>query len=158
MAKFIIALCIIVFLLAIYAAFIRPWLKSKAWAKPFFDWIEPIEIALYKKSDTILFARLKVLTGLLLTALTQIGTINLTPLYPVIPDKWEPYLNAAFNMLPLIISFVGWMDERLRISTTKPIELVAIKEAGPVSPEVASAIGMAEAAKAQAVEVVKAAS
>ena len=144
-------------LLTVYALWIREWLKAKPWAAPFFAWIEPIEIALYQKSEVILFARLKVLGGLLLAMLTNIGTIDLTPLMPFVPEKWQPYVHAVFNLMPLILSAVGWFDEQLRKKTTKPIELVAVPAAS-VTPEVAVAIAQADEAKEQAVATVKAAS
>lgn len=157
MAIFIIVLFLIVALAFLYALVLRPWLKQKAWAKPFFDLIEPIELTLFKKSETILFARLQVLIGLLLTMLTQIGSIDLTPIMPLVPDKYEGYVRIAFNLLPMTISFLGAINEYLRNRVTKPIELVAVKETGPVSPEVAVALTRADQAKEQAVEAVKAA-
>lgn len=128
MVIFILVLSLIVVLAAVYALWVRNWLKSKSWAQPFFAWIEPIEIALFKKSPTILFARLKVLTGVLLAALTSLGGIDLTPIMPFVPDQYEPYLKAVFNLMPLILSVVGWMDESLRKKTTLPIEIVAVPE------------------------------
>lgn len=157
LATFCIILLVLAVLLAVYALWGREWLKSKPWAAPFFAWIEPIEIALFQKSETILFARLKIVTGALLTLLANLGTVDLTPLMPFVPEKWQPYVHAAFNFLPLIISAVGWMDEQLRKKTTKPIELVAVPAAA-VTSEVAVAIAQADEAKEQAVATVKAAS
>ena len=143
-------------LLVVYALWLRPWLKTKAWAKPFFAWVEPLEITLFKNSETILFARLKVLTGVLLAVLTYIGTVDLTPLMPFIPAAWQPHAQAILNLLPLLISLVGLADERLRYTTTKPVELVALPtESKPLPPQVAIAVADAEMAKETAVEVVK---
>lgn len=51
-----------VVLIIIYAMWGRAWLKRQPWSQGFFDWIEPIELVLFKKSETILFARLKIMT------------------------------------------------------------------------------------------------
>ena len=137
-----------------YALAGREWLKSKPWAQGFFDFVEPIEITLFKKSETILFARLKIITGLVLTLLTQIGTINLAPLIPFVPEKYQTWVNIGVNALPLVLSLVGMIDEWLRNRTTKPIELVAVPEA-TAPPEVKAAIAQADAAKQEAVAVVQ---
>jgi hypothetical protein len=151
----LIVLSVITVLLLWYALKGRAWLKSKPWASGFFAWVEPIEIVLFKKSETILFARLKILSGLVLTVLTQVGTIDLTPFMPFVPDKYQGYVNAAVNALPLVISVMGWADERLRNTTSKPIELVAVPDKVVAeSPKLAEAVAMADATKAEAVAVV----
>lgn len=145
----------LVILVTWYALWGREWLKSKPWAQGFFAWIEPIEIRLFKKSETILFARLKVVTGILLTLLTQLGTIDLTPLMPFVPEKYQVWVHAVFNLLPLIISFVGWMDESLRKTTTLPIEVVAVPDKVVAeNPKVADAVALATVAKEDAVAAV----
>lgn len=150
----LIAVAILLALILWYALAGRAWLKSKSWAQGFFAWVEPIEIALFKKSETILFARLLSGLGAILTVLTQLGEINLTPLMPFVPEKYQAVVNVAFNCLPLLITAVGWMVEKLRNRTTKPIELVAVPESA-TPPEVKEAIEVAEIAKVQAVEAVK---
>ncbi len=156
MKIFAVSLLVISVLLAIYALWVREWLKSKPWAKPFFDWIEPIELVLWKKSETILFARLKILTGLILALLTNLGTINLSSLMPIVPDKYKAWVDTAVNLAPLLLSVVGWLDEQLRKKTTMPIELVAVSETkAPI--EVKLAIAQADEAKEAAVATVKAA-
>jgi hypothetical protein len=156
MTIFAASLFVLSVFLTIYALWGRDWLKSKPWAQAFFDWIEPIEIALFRKSPTILFARLKVLTGLLLTWLTAAGDIDLTPILPFVPEKYQGLINGAAKALPLVLSLVGWADESLRKKTTLPIELVAVPEA-TATPEVKVAIGKAQEAKEHAVATVKAA-
>lgn len=151
--KFLIIAAIIIALVLWYALQGRDWLKSKSWAEGFFVWIEPFEIALYKKSQTILFARFKMLIGVTLTALTSLGTIDLTPIMPFVPDQYEATLKAVFNLLPMIITIMGWMDEKLRNETTKPIELVAVAEKD-ITPQIAQAIESADATKAEAVAAV----
>lgn len=154
--KLIVSVVVLGLALGIYAAWGREWLKSKPWAAGFFAAIEPLELALYKKSETILFARIKILSGLLLTLLTQLGTIDLTPLMPIIPDKHRGLVQILFNMLPMAVTLVGFMDERLRNTTTKPLELVALPDNKPLPPAVADAVAIAEQAKIEAVAEVKA--
>lgn len=145
---------IIVAILLVYALWGRDWLKSKPWAQSFFDWIEPVEIFLFKKSPTILFARLKVFTGFLLTYLTSIGSIDLTPVTPFVPEKYRWLVNGAVALLPLIISIVGGLDEYLRKKTTLPIELVAVPDKVLAeNPRAAEAVAMAEQTKTEAVAV-----
>lgn len=154
-------LAVVLFLLfllvaaTLWAAFIRTWLKNKPWAKPFFDWLEPIELALYKKSETILFARTKVATGVLLAVLTQIGSVDITPLMPLVPSQYQGAVTIAFNLLPLSISIVGFLDEKLRRTTTKPLELVALSNEDLSHPAVAAAVQTAEAVKEDAVSTVQ---
>lgn len=155
MLIFAIVVILIFVLLLWYALKGRAWLKTKSWAQGFFAWIEPIEIALYKKSETILFARLKIVTGLVLAALTNIGTIDLTPIMPFVPDKYAGWVHVAFNLLPLTISMVGWADQRLRNTTTLPIEITAVPDKVVAeNPKVAEAIAMADQTKVEAVAVV----
>lgn len=154
-ASMLILLAVLVLAVVWYAAYGREWLKAKPWAAGFFAAIEPLEILLFKKSETILFARLKIVTGAVLTLLTMLGGIDLTPLMPFVPEKYHGLFQMGINLLPMLITFVGMMDERLRNTTTKPLELVALPETQPVSPEVAAAVEMADAAKVQAVAVVK---
>jgi hypothetical protein len=135
---------------------IRPWLKAQPWAAPFFKWMEPIEIALYKKSETILFARLKMLTGVLLTLLTTLGTIDISAVLPFLPEKHRGIVQAIISFTPMLISVVGLMDERLRSTTTKPLELVALPENKPLPLAVEMAVQVADQAKVEAINVVKA--
>jgi len=155
MTIFAVSLFVFSLILTWYALWGRAWLKSKSWAQPFFDWIEPIELVLFKKSETILFARLKILTGLLLAVLTNLGTIDLTPIMPFVPEKYQGWLHIAFNLAPLMLSVVGWMDEQLRKRTTLPIEVVAVPDKTIAeNPKVAEAVAMAVATKTEAVAAV----
>ncbi len=150
----LIVLAVITGLLLWYALQGREWLKSKSWAQGFFAWVEPVEILLFRKSETILFARLKVVVGAVLTLLTQIGSIDLTPLMPFVPEKYQPYVNFAINLLPMVISGMGLLDEKLRNATTKPIELVAVADKVVAeNPVVAQAIAKADDLKVEAVAV-----
>jgi hypothetical protein len=151
----LIPLALIVAFLLVYALWGRDWLKQQPFAEPFFAWIEPFEIFLFKKSPTILFARLKVVTGLMLTYLTSVGDINLASLIPFVPEKYQPWVNGAVNLLPLVISVVGWLDEYMRKKTTLPVEIVAAPEATATA-EVKVAIAQVQEAKENAIAVVKA--
>lgn len=143
-------ICGVIFtLLLAYVLGGRAWLKSKPWMAGFFSLIEPVEIFLYKKSETILFARLKIVTGLLLTILAQLGTIDLTPLWPFIPDEYEGAIRVFINFLPMTIALLGMVDEKLRNTTATPIEVVALPEEVKAKPEVADALITAEIAKAE---------
>ena len=94
-------------------------------------------------------------TGLVLTGLTQLGSIDLTPLMPFVPDKYAGYVHVAFNLLPMVISVMGALNERLRNRTTKPIELVAVPDKVVAeSPKLTEAVAMADATKTEAVTAV----
>jgi hypothetical protein len=152
--KTLLVLAVITGLLLWYAMHGRGWLKSKSWAEGFFAFIEPVEIFVFKKSETILFARLKIIVGAVLMLLTQIGSIDLTPIMPLVPEQYQPYVNFGFNLIPLVISCVGFLDERLRNTTTKPLELVSVSEKVIAeNPRVAEAVAMADATKVEAVAV-----
>jgi len=153
----VLALSLFVLSLALtwYALWGRAWLKTKSWAKPFFDLIEPLELVLFKKSETILFARMKMVTGLLLAFLTQIGTIDLTPIMPFVPEKYQSWVHAAFNLAPLMLSIVGWMDEKLRNRTTLPIEVVSVPDKVMAeNPKVAEAVSVAAIAKQESITAI----
>jgi hypothetical protein len=132
-----------------YALKGRAWLKTTARGARFLAWIEPYEIVLFKKSETILWARIKVLAGLTLMVLAQLGTIDLSPLIPFVPDQYEGLIKFAFNLLPLIVALDGSIGEKLRNGTTKPIELIA----APTTPKTIAAEEKVDAANAVAVAV-----
>jgi len=123
----------------------REWLKRRPWAASFFAKIEPVEITLWRKSETILWARFQQVLGVVLTLLMGIGTLDLSPLFPLLPEqyKWLP------SLLPLIISAAGKVEEWNRTHTTKPVELVEVPDKAP--PAVAAALQQAEATKQNAV-------
>jgi hypothetical protein len=129
----------------------REWLKRKPWAQGAFAKIEPLEITLWRKSETILWARFQQLLGVILTLLMGIGTLDLSPLFPLLPDqyKWLP------SLLPLILTVLGRVEEWNRTHTTKPVELVEVPD--KVSPGVAAALQEAETTKENAVVAVEAA-
>lgn len=151
--KFLIWILAVAALVTAYAAFVRPWLRQKPWAELFFRLMEPIELLLWRKSETILVARTHMVLGVLMTVLTQAGSIDIAPLMPLVPDVWEPIVLVIWNLLPLTITLLGALIEKLRKDTTKPLDLVALPEAKP--PEVAAAVAKVEASNAVAVAVVE---
>lgn len=149
----VLVLVFLVLLMTLYALWLRNWLKSKPWSAGFFAWIEPIERVLWKKSETILWARIKIVTGVLLAVLTQINGMDLTPVVSILPDAYAGYVRAALSFLPLLISIVGMADENLRNKTFLPVSVVALPPT--VSPEVANAVEAAHSATFDAMAVVK---
>lgn len=131
----------------------RAWLKAQpwAWSIRFFALIEPIEIALWSKSETLLWSRFLPVLMALSGFLTWLGAIDVSPLYIMLPDKYHPWLAA----LPFVtVGLLGIVNEILRWQTTKPVEIVAVPDAAP--PAVVAAIAEAEVAKDNAVAEIKA--
>jgi hypothetical protein len=90
-----------------------------------------------------------------LTVLTSLGSIDLTPIMPFVPDKYAGMVRAVFNLLPMIITVMGMVDEKLRNGVSKPIELVAIPDkVVQENPKIAEAVAMADATKTEAVSAV----
>lgn len=147
--KWLVGLTVITVLIALYVVAIRPWMRTTAWGAAFLDKIEPFERIVYKNSESILWARFLQLLGVLLTLLTSLGSINLEPVKPFLPD----YLQWLPTAMPLIVSFAGVVQEMLRRDTTKPLEIVAMRTDAP--PEVKFAAAQAAAANAQAVAKVE---
>jgi len=153
----LIVLAVITGIILWYALQGRDWLKSKPWAQGFFELVEPIEIFIYKKSETILVARSLQFLGAILTLLTWVGSIDITPIMPLVPEKYQPYVHAGMSFLPLVLNGLGAIVERLRNKTTKPIELVAVPDKVVAeTPKIAEAIATADAAKVEAVAEVEA--
>ena len=95
------AILIFVGILILWVVFLRRWLKTKTWAQSFFALIEPIELAIYKKSETILFARSLQALGIVGSAMAWLGGVDLTPLYAVLPEHWK----WIIPLVPLIASY-----------------------------------------------------
>jgi hypothetical protein len=141
----------------LYVMWLRKWLKTQRWADGFFAAIEPFEIALYKKSETLLVSRALWVGGLLVSSYDAIAIfatqLDWTPLTArVLSDVPEDLrglvVSVAIGAIGLLI---GWMRKR----TTKPIEIVELSDAN-MTPQVAAAVAGAEAAKVEAVAVVNA--
>jgi hypothetical protein len=107
---------------ALYVVWLRPWLRDKPWAQSFFVRIEPVEIALWKKSESILWARFLQAVGLVVPLLQFVGAVDITPYLAIVPERYAPYLL-------LMIFVAGQIGERLRKDTTKPLDVVAAPEA-----------------------------
>jgi hypothetical protein len=140
-----------------YAALGRDWLQQQEWTKPFYTnpWVEWIEIKFWKKSQTILKARAKMMLGVALTILTQLGTIDLTPLLPFFSEKYQGLFTLAINLLPLVITVGGMIDEKNRNNTSTPLAIVALPQKTiDDSPEIAVAVDAALKSKVEAVAVV----
>lgn len=155
--KWFIAMLAIAGFFVWYVLWGRTWLRPKPWMQ----WLytskvgEWIEINVFKKSETILFARFKIVIGMLLTVLTQTQAIDITPLMPLVPSGWEGIVTFGWNLIPLTITALGWVDEQLRYKTTLPIDVVSLPEDEKQKPEVAAAVAKLDEAKVEAVAVAK---
>lgn len=151
------AIIFVIGLLMLYALVIRPWLKNQPWAQKFLAWVEPIEIALFKKSETVLVGRLVWVGGLFVSAydgLAQFASsLDLTPLTTRIFDALHIPPDLRGLTVSAFVMGVGLAVVKLRKQTTKPLELVAVADKD-VTPKVAEAIAMAGATNVEAVAVV----
>lgn len=153
----LLSLAIVLVVIAIWVVGGRAWLKDKpwAWSKWWFALIEPFEITFYRKSETILKARTMQVTGLLLSALTALGQIDLSLFVPFLPEGWA-WVSLLTPIIPLLISVVGWMDEQMRKDTKTPLEIVELPDDKSALPApVIEAVAQAEATKEIAVAAVK---
>ena len=143
----------ILFLIA-WVVRLREWLRCKPWpwSQKLFAAIEPIEIALWNKSETILWARFKVLFAVLYSLLQMIGTFDMTVVLPFIPEKHRWWITA---LPPLALAADGVIQEALRRYTTKPVALVEVPDYTPVPAAVREAVAMSDSTKLEAVAVVK---
>lgn len=157
MTIFMFVLALIVALGFLYALVLRPWLKKQPWMQEFFLEIEPIEIALFKKSETILVGRLLWVGGLVVTLYDSLAvfvhSLDITPVTTRIFDWLQIPPDMRNLTATAFIGIIGLLINRLRKSTTKPLELVAVPEA-QVTPAAAQAMAKAETAKDQAVAAV----
>ncbi|EJN15678.1 hypothetical protein PMI42_00695 [Bradyrhizobium sp. YR681] len=157
MTLFTAVLFALVVLALVYALWLRPWLKCQAWASGFFAWIEPIELRLYKKSETILVGRLLEFGGLFVTvydsAATFVTSLDLTPLTTRALDALAIPPDMRGLAVTAFLAFLGRVITWLRAQTTKPLELVAASDAN-LSVAASAAVAQADAAKDQAVRLV----
>ncbi len=158
MTIFLAILAILLVLILWYVLAGRAWLKTKSWAQGFFSKIEPIEIALFRKSETILVGRMMWLGGGLVglhDSLAIFGAqfvgldwmpVTSRVLADVPEDMRGLVITAAFTAIGLLIN---WLRKR----TTMPIEVVAASDADS-TPKVAAAVAAADSASDKAVAAV----
>lgn len=140
-----------------YALFGRKWLLTRPWAEGFFRFVEPVELALFKKSETILVGRLLWLGGGLVTLYDTLAvfasSLDLTPLTAHllywIPEDMRGLAVSAF------IAAIGLLVNWLRMRTSKPMEIVSLPIDTPR--EIAAPAEQAVAASEQAVATIQAA-
>jgi hypothetical protein len=153
---FVMILMDLVIALVVYALWARPWLKRQVFAQPFFAWIEPFERVLFKKSETILVGRLLWVGSGLVTlydgAAQFIPSLDLSPITTRVADTLHIPQDMRGLAASAFVMGLGWVINKLRAQSTKPLELVAIADKD-VTPRVAEAIAMADATKTEAVAV-----
>ncbi|MBR0948322.1 MULTISPECIES: hypothetical protein [Bradyrhizobium] len=151
-------LALFVALAFIYALILRPWLKKQAWAQGFFASVDTLESALFKKSETILVGRLLWVGGLFVTFYDSLATfahtLDLTPLTTRIFDWLQIPPDMRNLSATAAIGIIGLLINRLRKTTTKPLDVVALPQA-QVTPAAAQAIARADVANQQAVKAVE---
>jgi hypothetical protein len=101
--------------------------SNKPWAKGFFAWIEPIEIALYKKPKTILVGRLIWVGAFLVTAYDSLATF--LPALDLTPITNRTLSRVSDDLRPLVVTgavaLIGLLVNWMRKRTTKPVDAVA---------------------------------
>lgn len=140
----------------LWAAFIRPWLRTKPWAAWFFDLIEPVERWLWLKSESIFLARVLQLVGGVLVLLANFDTNTLDTLMllaPMLPETWQAHAQLVVKLMPLVVNLAGFILEWMRRDVTKPLPVVAMRTDASVDAKIAAA--EAELAAKQAVEAIK---
>lgn len=145
--KTLIAITAVTVLVALYVTILRPWMRTTTWGEAFLAKIEPIEYTLYRKSESIFWARFKVLLG---TVLTLIMTTDLTPVMGIIPEKYRVVAAAAPTIALMLDGVIG---EWLRRDTTKPLDVVSLRTDAPEEAKAAAAD--ADAVSKEAVEVIR---
>lgn len=138
-------------IILIYVVVGRRLLKKLPFMAGFFAWIEPAEILLWRKSETILWARTQQLGGAVFSLLSVIGVIDLSPFLWAVPEKHRTWVGALPSMA---VSVNGIICELQRRQVSRPLELVAVPDNPP--PIVAAAMVQAEVSKDVAIAVVQA--
>jgi hypothetical protein len=154
---FLLALVFVLIFVLWYALAGRAWLKSKSWTAGFFTWIEPFEIAIFKKSESVLVGRLLWIGGLFVTGYDSIAvfisSLDLTPLTTRILDGLHIPSDMRGLTVTAFVAMMGRLILWLRKRTTKPLEVVAVASKD-VTPAVAQALVAAEVSKDEAVAAV----
>lgn len=146
MLTFLITSGVIASLIAFYILVGREWLKEQPWTGKFFSWIEPIEITLWRKSETILWSRLLMIAGIIPLFLQEVEKFNIPALQDLLPEMYRGFWTLSFTV-------IGIVNEWLRRSTTKPLALVEIPETAPTKE--LEAVKSAEIATKEAVATVE---
>lgn len=159
MTIFLGVLLVLAGVIALYALVLRPWLKNKVWAQGFFAKIDALELALFKKSETVLVGRLLWVGSGLVTlydaASVFMRSLDLTPVTTRVFDALHVPQDLRGVALSAFVTAIGFVMVYLRKQVTKPIELVAVSDKDVAeNPRVAEAIAMADATKTEAVNVV----
>lgn len=151
-----IAILVVVAIL-VYAMWGRAWLKQQTWAQGLFAAIEPLEIFLFKKSETILVGRLLWVGGFFVTAYDAVAlfasSLDLTPVTTRLFDFLHIPLDMRGLTATAALALIGQIVVWLRKRTTKPVEVVAVAQKD-ITPAVAQALVAAETTKQEAVAAV----
>lgn len=142
----LIVIAVLVCLIAVYGFGGRDWLKRQPWTGWFYRWIEPIEIALWRKSETILWSRFLMVIGVVPVLLEQIEKLNVPGISGMLPPEYQAWWTLSFTL-------IGIINEMMRRNTTKPLEIVELSD--NVSPKVAAAVEKADDAKDKAVAAIE---
>lgn len=142
----------------LYALAIRPWIRKTAWGQAFLAKIEPLEIVLFKKSETVLVGRMVWFGGLIVSAYDVIAqfarSLDLTPVTTRIFDALHIPPDLRGLTTSAAVMGLGLIIVKLRKDTTKPLALVEAPANSPAS----VAVAKADVANVQAVQAVKATS
>lgn len=140
---FLIVFGILTLFLLNYVLWAREWLHDRPWpwSQRYFEWIEPLEIFFYRKSETLLWGRWLMLGGTLMPVLESVQLLNIPELIALLPENWVKWA-------PLVFTVCGVVVEIQRRYTTKPLEVVELPTLGN-TPEVNIAVANLETAKAE---------
>lgn len=140
-----------------YALAGRAWLKRQPWAQGFFAAIEPFEIVLFQKSETILVSRLLELGSLIVASYDAIAVFvtsyDMTPVTTRLFDVLHIPADVRGIAMAGFIFVMARIMAFLRKRTTKPLEVVAVADKD-ITPAVAQTLAIAEATKQEAVAAV----
>lgn len=152
---FLATMAFVLFMILNWVLWLRVWLKNQPWpwSQRYFDWFEPAEILLYKKSRTILWARTQFLIAMLPSLIGPLMAFNNPELIALLPDQWEKYALLFFVVLTVVSSVV---QEINRGNTDTALDVVALPTQLDHKPEVAEAVAKLDVAKAEIQDVLKA--
>lgn len=150
---FLATLGLFLFIAVNWATWFRIWLKNRPWpwSQRYFDWIEPIEIVLYKKSKTIFWARFTAVMTSVPALVSSLLIFNNPELIALLPDHWEKYAILFFVVLTVVSSIV---QEVNRKNTDTALDVVALPTQID-KPSVAEAVAELDVAKENMQEALK---